>query len=165
MLGLQGQAGDLGADGAVGGGAVALDGQAQLPGDGLVHVHDVAGGQRHVEQAVQARVQAGGDLAADGGLARADLAGDQADAAQLDQVLQARLGFAGGCGGEQVIGLRGRVEGVGGEAEVFAVHQRASSSSGRRAVRAQQAQAAGARGCAAAGRVGVEGLRDGRLRA
>ena len=36
-------------------------------------------------------MQGGGDLAADRGLARAGLAGDQADGAQLQQMLQARL--------------------------------------------------------------------------
>ena len=36
----------------------------------------------------------GGDVAAHGGFARADLAGEQPDAAQLDEVLEARLGLA-----------------------------------------------------------------------
>ena len=46
LLGLAHQTGDFAADGAVGGGARALGGQAELPGDGFVHVEDVAGGVR-----------------------------------------------------------------------------------------------------------------------
>ena len=38
----------------------ALDGQAELPGDGLVEVHGVAGGERDVEDLVEAGMQAGG---------------------------------------------------------------------------------------------------------
>ena len=44
-------------------------------------------------------------LPAQRGLAGADLAGDEPNAAQLDQVIQARLGFARSTGGEQLIGL------------------------------------------------------------
>ena len=57
LLGLAHQSGGLGLDGAVGGGTRALGGQPQLPGDGLVHVEDVAGGQRDVADAVQAGMQ------------------------------------------------------------------------------------------------------------
>ena len=45
LLGLAHPSGDLGTDGAVGGGARAFGGQPQFPGDGLVHVEHVAGGQ------------------------------------------------------------------------------------------------------------------------
>jgi len=85
LLGFQGEPGDLSADDAEGAGAVALGGQSQFPGDGLVHVHHVAGRQGHVEDAVEAGVESRGDLAADGGFAGAGLAGDQADGAQFQQ--------------------------------------------------------------------------------
>jgi hypothetical protein len=109
-------------DGAVGGGAIALHRQAELPGNGLVHIEHVAGGKGHVEQAVEPRVQAGAQLPAHGGLAAADLAGDEPDAAQLHQMLQARLSFARGAGSEQLIGLQGALEGVMGKAEVSEIH-------------------------------------------
>ena len=114
---------DLVADGAVGGGAGALLGQAELPGDGLVHVEHVAGGQRHVVDAVQAGMEAGGDAAADGGLAGPDLAGQEADAAELDEVPEARLGLAVGAGLEQFVGGEVVLEGQPGEGEVAQVHQ------------------------------------------
>ena len=57
LVGLAHQSGDFGADGAVGGGARAFGGQPQLPGDGLVHVEDVAGGERDVADAVQAGME------------------------------------------------------------------------------------------------------------
>ena len=72
-------------------------------------------------------MQGGGDLAADRGLAGAGLAGDQADGAQLQQVLQAHLGLGEGGGGKQILGLQGQIEGEGGQGEVLAVHQRFSS--------------------------------------
>ena len=114
LLGLQAQAGDLGADGAEGGGAVALHRQSQLPTDALVHVHHVAGRERDVEHPIQSRMQIGGDLAADGGFPRAGLAGDQTDGAQLQQMFQTRRGLAETGGGEQGIRWRGQVEGEGG---------------------------------------------------
>ena len=58
-FGFEGQSRHLGVDGTIGGGAATLDGQPELPSDGLVHVEHVAGGQWHIEQAVQARVQRG----------------------------------------------------------------------------------------------------------
>ena len=54
LLGLAHQARDLGSDGAVGGGARAFGRQAELPGDGFVHVEHVTGGQGDVADAVQA---------------------------------------------------------------------------------------------------------------
>ena len=111
LLGLAHQSGDFGADGAVGGGARAFGGQPQLPGDGLVHVEDVAGGERDVADAVQAGMQGGGDVSAHGGLARPDLAGDEADALELDEVLEPGFGLATGVRLEQLVGVGGRLEG------------------------------------------------------
>ena len=79
----------------------ALGGQAELPGDGLVHVEDVAGGEGDVVDAEQAGVEVGGDVSANGGLAAADLAGQQPDAAQLEQMHEARDRFVVGAEGEQ----------------------------------------------------------------
>ncbi len=121
--------GDFGADLPVERGAAALDGQAQLPGDGLVQVHDVAGGQGHVQDPPQPRVQRVGDHADDGGLAAAGLARDQADAAHLEQVAETGLQLARGGRGKQCIGVELVAERQGGEAEVRAVHQRGSCSS------------------------------------
>ena len=103
LRGLLDEAGDLVADGAVGGGAGALLGQAQFPCYGLVYVEHVAGGQRDVVDAVQTGMEPGGDAPADGGLAGPHLAGEQSDAAQLDEVLQARLGLAVCAGLEQLV--------------------------------------------------------------
>ena len=55
--------------------------------------------------------------------AQADLAGDQADAAQLDLVCQASLGLAAGHRCEQLVGLGRALEGEMGQAEVLEVHQ------------------------------------------
>ena len=68
-------------------------------------------------------MQTGGDLAAGGGLAATDLAGEQADAAQFEQVEQARLGFAASLGLEQLVGVVHGLEGVAGEGEVLEIHQ------------------------------------------
>ena len=128
LLGFGDQAGDLVADGAIGVGSRAFGGQAEFPGDGHVHVEHAAGGERDVVDAMQSRVQSGGDVPADGGLAGADLAGQQADAAQFDEVLQARLGLAVGAGLEQLVGLEVVLEGQVGEGEVALVHQSLSLS-------------------------------------
>ena len=69
LLGLAHPSGDLGTDGAVGGGARAFGGQPQFPGDGLVHVEHVAGGQGDVAHPIQAGMQGGGDVSAHGGFA------------------------------------------------------------------------------------------------
>ena len=90
-----------------------LLGQPEFPGYRLVHVEDVAGGQGDVVDAVQARMEVGGDVPADGGLAGAYLAGEQADAAQFDEVLQSRLGLAVGAGLEQFVGGDGGGSGAG----------------------------------------------------
>ena len=78
-------------------------------------------------------------LPAQRSLAGADLAGDQPNAAQLDQVIQARLGFARHTGDEQFIGLQRALEGVVGEAKVGEIHQRFCSSWGVRAARSRSA--------------------------
>ena len=122
LLGLAHQSGDFFADGAVGGGARALGGKPQLPGDGLVHVEDVAGGQGDVADAVQAGMQCGGDVAAYGGFARADLAGDEGDALELDEVMQSSLGLAAGVGLEQLVGVCRGFERHPGQGEVAQVH-------------------------------------------
>ena len=123
LLGLAHQSGDFGADGAVGGGARAFGGQAEFPGDGLVHVEHVAGGQRDVADPMQAGMQVGGDMAAYGGLARADLAGHQADALEFDEVMEPSLGLAAGVRFEQLVGVGRGFEGQPGQGEVTQVHQ------------------------------------------
>ena len=72
LLRLGEEAANLVADGAVGRGPGALLGEAEFASDGLVHVEDVAGGQRDVAVAAQAGMQSGGDVPADGGFAGAD---------------------------------------------------------------------------------------------
>ena len=68
-------------------------------------------------------MELGGEVAADGGLARPHLAGEQADAAQLDEMAEPGLGLAPGRGLEQLVGLGRGLERHAGEGEVFAVHQ------------------------------------------
>ena len=68
-------------------------------------------------------MEAGGDAAADGGLAGPDLAGQEADAAQLDEMPEARLGLAVGGGLEQLVGGEVVLEGQPGEGEVAQAHQ------------------------------------------
>ena len=135
LFALQGQAGDFGADNAKGGGAVALGGQAQFPGDGFVHIHDVAGGERDVEEAIQAGVQGGGDASADGGFAAAGFAGEQPNGAQLQQVIEPDLGLAVGGGVEQRGGVWGLFKRIVGEGEVFLVHGGYSGLARRRSDR------------------------------
>ena len=95
---------------------------------GLVHVEHVAGGERDVVDAVQAGVESGSYVSADGGLAGADLAGQEADAAQFDEVLEADLGLAVGVGLEQFVGVEVVLEGQPGEGKVAGVHQSLSLS-------------------------------------
>ena len=128
LLGFGDEPGDLVADCLAGGGAGPLYGQAELPCDGLVHVEYVAGGERDVVDAVEPGVKARGEMAAHGGLARADLAGEQADAAQVDKVAEPGLGLASGAGLEQLVGLGQGLEGQAGEGEVAQIHQSCSLS-------------------------------------
>jgi len=55
----------------------------------------------HVAHAVEARVERGGHLATDGGLAAARLAGDEADASQVEEMARAHLQLGHGGGGEE----------------------------------------------------------------
>ena len=66
-------------------------------------------------------MEVGGDVAADGGLAGADLAGKEADAAQFDEVFESRLGLAVGVGLEQLVGDEVVLEGEACEGEVSGV--------------------------------------------
>ena len=61
-------------------------------------------------------------MAAHGGLARADLAGEQTDALEFDEVMEPGLGLAPGVGFEQLVGVGGGFEGEPGEGEVTQVH-------------------------------------------
>lgn len=72
-------------------------------------------------------MEPGGDVAADGGFAGADLAGHEPDAAQLDEVFEPGFGFAAGGGGIEFIGLEGVLERESGEREVAQVHYSSSS--------------------------------------
>ena len=67
-------------------------------------------------------MQGGGDVAAHGGFARADLAGEQADALEFDEVLEPRFGLAAGVRLEQLVGVGRGLEGQPGECEVTQVH-------------------------------------------
>ena len=88
----------------------------------------MAGGQRDIEDAVETGVEPAEELSAGGGFAGAGLAGEQTDAAQLEEVLQSGVGFGAGGVTEQFIGLEVIVEGEAVEGEVFEVHQRFSFS-------------------------------------
>ena len=95
-------------------GARAFDAEAHLPGDGLEEVHDVAGGERHVEDAIEPGVELGEDAAHGAGLAAAAVAGDQADAAQVEQVREADVELATAGRGKELVGARspGRRDGA-----------------------------------------------------
>ena len=67
-------------------------------------------------------MQGGGDVAAHGGFARADLAGEQADALEFDEVMQPGLGLAAGVRLEQLVGVGRGLERHPGEGEVTEVH-------------------------------------------
>ena len=59
-------------------------------------------------------MQRGGDVTAHGGFARADLAGEQADALEFDEVMEPGLGLAAGVRLEQLVGVgRGLEPGAG----------------------------------------------------
>ena len=58
----------------------------------------------------------------------ADLAGEQADAFEFDEVVESGLGLAPGVGFEQLVGLGGGLEGHAGEGAVSQVHQSSSLS-------------------------------------
>ena len=126
------EARDFGFDLAIERGAGAFDGEAHLPGDRLVEVHDVAGRERDVDDAIEAGVQAGQDASARAGLAAAAVAGDEADAAQVEQMREADVEFARGPGEKEIVGGDLRAEGMAGEAKVFAVHDQKSSSRWRK---------------------------------
>ena len=128
LLGLLCEAGDLGPDRVVCRGSGALDGDADLPCDRFVHVEHVARGEGDVVDAVQPRVELGGEVAADGCLAGAHLACEHADAAQLDEVAEPGLGLAAGAGFEEFVGFCRCLEGQAGEGEVSQVHQSSSLS-------------------------------------
>ena len=73
-------------------------------------------------------MQRTGDVAAHAGLAAAGLPGQQPDTAQIDEVLEPRLGLAMGAAAEQLVGVRGGFERQAGQGEVAQVHQSSSFS-------------------------------------
>ena len=89
--GFKAKTGNLILDLAIEGSAVTLGRKAHLPGDGLVEVHHIAGGQGDVDDAIQAGVEASDDLAAGAGFAATALAGDESDAPELYEVSEAGL--------------------------------------------------------------------------
>ena len=99
--------------------------------DGLVHVEHVAGGQRHVVHAIQPRVELGGEVGGTRWSCRRDLAGEHADALELDEVAEPGLGLAPRGGFEQLVGLCRGLEGQAGEGEVAQVHHSSSLRSRR----------------------------------
>ena len=124
--GIGAQARDLAFDLAMERRAGAFDGEPHLPGDGLVEIHDVARGERDVDDAIEAGVQLGQDFATRAGFPAATVAGHKADAAQVEQMREAHLEFATGGGGKQILGRDLVAEGMLGEGEMFAVHRQSS---------------------------------------
>jgi hypothetical protein len=119
---------DLGADLSKQGGAGTFDGQSHFPGDGLVEVHDVAGGKTNVEHPEERRVQSMKHLSTAASFSAAAVAGDEADTSELDEVSESDLELFGGGGGEELVGFDLVAEGMVGQAEVLAVHLRAPRS-------------------------------------
>ena len=117
------QIGQGGADGGhhtrLGERRLVAEGQQQV----AVDADNPSGGIGQVDHQVAVGVQAGGKGAHRGGLAGADFAGDQAEAAFTEQVGQASGQFFLACGGEQLVGFDGLGEGRAGEAVVFLKHR------------------------------------------
>ena len=86
------------------------------------------------------------DVAAHGGLAAARFPGQQSNAAQIDEVLEPRLGLAVGTEAEQLVGVRGGLERQTGQGEVAQVHQSCSSFSRRMLSGERGGSGAGAEG-------------------
>jgi len=99
--------------------AGAFDAEAHLPGDGLEEVHHVASGERHVEDAIKTGVELGEDAARGAGLAATAVAGDQADAAQVEQMREADVELATAGRGKELVGADLLAEGVAREGEMF----------------------------------------------
>ncbi len=76
-------------------------------------------------------MELGEDAARGAGLAAAAVAGDQADAAQVEQVREADVELATAGGGKELVGGDFLAEGMAREREVFAIHGQKSSSSFR----------------------------------
>ena len=68
-------------------------------------------------------MQLGEDAAAGAGLAAAAVAGDEADAAQVEQVREADVELARAGGEEELVGRDLLAEGMAREGEVLAVHR------------------------------------------
>jgi len=120
--GIGAEARDLGFDLAIEGGAGALDAEPHLPGDGFEEVHDVAGGEGDIEDAIEAGMELRQHAAAGARLAAAAVARDQADAAQVEQVREADVELATAGGGKEFVGRDLLAEGMAREGEVFAIH-------------------------------------------
>ena len=73
-------------------------------------------------------MQARQDFATGAGLAAAAVAGDQADAAQVEQVREADVEFATARRGKEILRRDLVAEGMLREGKMFAVHQKSSSS-------------------------------------
>ena len=85
-------------------------------------------GEGDVEDAVETGVELSHDFATRAGFPAAAIAGDQADAAQVEQMRETDVEFATGDGGKQILGRDLRAEGMLSEGEMFAVHQKSSLS-------------------------------------
>ncbi len=73
-------------------------------------------------------MELGEDAARGAGLAAAAVAGDEADAAQVEQVREADIEFATAGRGKEVVGGDLLAEGMPRQGEVFAIHGEKSSS-------------------------------------
>jgi hypothetical protein len=73
-------------------------------------------------------MQLGQDFATRAGFPAAAVTGDEADAAQVEQMRQADVEFATARRGKEILGRDLGAEGMLREGEMFAVHQKSSSS-------------------------------------
>jgi hypothetical protein len=80
------------------------------------------GREGDIDHAIQAGVELGEDAATGAGLAAAAVAGDEADAAEVEQMREADVELAGTGGGEELVGGDLRTEGMAREGKVFAIH-------------------------------------------
>ena len=126
------EARDLAADGPPVGDAMGGVGLAEGLCEDTIDIEDAAGRQVDIADLVETLVEAVTDHAAHSGLSAAGCAGEQADAAQLEQVADPRFGLLGAVMLEHLIAVQAVVERPGGEGKVFAVHRPHSVSSVRK---------------------------------
>src|SRR5206468_1342617 len=103
-------------------GAASLGRQSHLPSYRLVEVHGIAGGEWHVEDLVEAGMETFHRGSRGGALAAAAIAGEDSNAAHIDEMGEARLILLRARRGEELVARNVLAEGAMREAEVLHIH-------------------------------------------